>query len=143
MLVYLCGPIDQCTCDEEVFSWRKEATNKLIRAKFNVFDAASAFTISNRRQNYNALYDILSNALIKSNLVFANIPKTFTVGTFVELHIARENGIPVYAVIDASLKNSMTLSALLSRHGKWFSYWDDAINMLISNHSGEAALSDE
>lgn len=137
MLVYLCGPIDQCSDKLEVYNWRDAVKAKLKLYNFNIYDAASAFTISNCRQDFDSLYLINEIALQQSDVIFVNLPKIFTVGTPVELHMAFERRIPIYATIDKELHNSMVLSALL-RHGKVFDFINEAMDGLISDFCPEA-----
>lgn len=142
MLVYLCGAIDQCENDSEMKDWRERAKVHLSICKFNVYDAVTAFKFSNYRQNYCAVYEINKVALSQSDVVLAHIPKIFTVGTFVELQMAKEINIPVYAFVSQELKNSIILSALL--YGKKvFTRFDDALTTLVDDNLGEAGLSDE
>jgi len=140
MLVYLCGPIDQCGCSADIYNWRKLVKNKLNCSNFNVFDAASAFSISNRRQNFDELYLITKTALIKSNIILAYIPPDMpTIGTFTELQTAKEYNIPVYIAMPNKLKDSMILSALLSKNGKIFKFLNDAIETLITENKEGAS----
>jgi hypothetical protein len=95
MIVYLCGPIDQCLEHD----WRDEA-RKVLRERGHIcFDPYAAFQGHPESYDYARVSTINRQALCLCDVVLARIDFSVPmVGTWREIELARRHTPPIHVV---------------------------------------------
>lgn len=124
MMVYLSGPIADCT-DEEAGAWRDYATQRFGADK--VFDPFKQRDFrKNSEGNETLIVEGDKADILASTLVLANCWKTAT-GTCMEIMFAYDHNIPVVIVVPPN----KTPSPWLVYHGSIIPSLDEAIEEIL------------
>lgn len=110
-IIYLSGGMSGLTMEEQN-SWRekveselkayiKDTTDKSSIHIFNPVKYYNYFTDNHRSEKEVMEYDL--NALKKSSLVLVNFNSPKSIGTAMEIAIARDRGLPIIGIIGNSL----------------------------------------
>jgi hypothetical protein len=139
MFVYLAGPIDRA---KDSASWRAQAADELAKRSINVYNPAGAFgVVKIEGRDGHRLMAINDKALRNCDGFLLYLDGSPTVGSFRELQVASEMGVPVAIVMEPSIRPVYQGMIYLCEFAMYNTFWGAAEYLLDHITSNRGANS--